>query len=88
MQYPDIASASDDELQDFDRLIMLGAVHFGKLPAFVMHLEDEVLRELHRRGFVVIDDGSPEDMANARIRRLFPWEREKQSRPAAPESLQ
>lgn len=85
MPLPDLASASDDDLQDFDRLIMLGAVHFGMLPAFVMQIEGDVLRELHRRGFVVIDEGSPDDIAHARVRRLFPWEREGRS---GPESLQ
>lgn len=68
----DLASASDADLQDYDRMVILFAAHYRRAPDFVMALEADILRELHRRGWIEITDGSTEDIVSARMNRLYP----------------
>ena len=50
----DLATATDEDLQDYDRMVILFAAHYRRAPAFVMKLEADVLRELHQRGMIDI----------------------------------
>ena len=70
----DPASLSDDDLQDYDRMVILFAAHYRRAPGFVMDMEADVLRELHRRGWIEITEGTPEDIISARMNRLYPQE--------------
>lgn len=69
---PDLAQLSDADLQDFDRMVILSAAALSRVPRFVADMEGEVLRELHRRGWIEIVEGSVDDFANAHLRRLYP----------------
>lgn len=69
--YSDITTCLDEELQDFDLMMMeIGAVGVNTVSRLALDIWVDVLRELDRRGLVELVRGSYDDVRSAQFTRL------------------